>query len=172
MDVLAIDPGLRGCGVALYRASILVEAAYVRGPVAGRGPEAWGIMADNVLLAFQASRLAKPLDVVLESQKIYTVGKSQGRPDDLLELRGVMATIARDYATLGGRVVSYLPSEWKGQVPKEVHHRRLQAAVSPTERTIINQALHGLAASLAHNVWDAVGLGRAHLTKQRRANAA
>ena len=49
--------------------------------------------------------------------------------------------------------------EWKGSVPKRIHHPRLAAKLTPAERAVVAEAAVRVPASLLHNVWDAVGLG-------------
>ena len=64
------------------------------------------------------------------------------------------------YSTIG--VVSHYvePAQWKGQVPKEIHHPRVWAALAPLEQSLVHEACNGVAPSKRHNVLDAVGLGQ------------
>lgn len=50
-------------------------------------------------------------------------------------------------------------SEWKGSVPKRIHHPRIAAKLSDAERAVVAETAVRVPASLLHNVWDAVGLG-------------
>lgn len=97
-------------------------------------------------------------DVWIESPFIYPHAKA--RPADILKL-------AREAGEWGGRyevsavaTIHYvLPAEWKGQVPKEIHHARVWDALDAAERAIVDKAVRGLAPSKRHNVLDAVGMG-------------
>jgi len=58
-----------------------------------------------------------------------------------------------------------LPYEWKKQVPKSISSRRSEDALSEDERERV--ALPS-AKGLAHNVWDAVGIGLYWVRNERR----
>ena len=160
--MIAIDPGLRGCGVAVFHDGKIAQAGYIRGAKTGRGPAVWSVMAQAVRNeVFMWEPENTPL--AIERPQVYTVGKSKGDPDDLLELTGVVGAIC--YAH-GGPVTAYRPREWKGQLPKEIHHNRIRkhlAAEGRLEAT--ERLLAGVPPSLAHNVWDAIGLGRFALSR-------
>lgn len=46
----------------------------------------------------------------------------------------------------------YAPRTWKGNVPKDVHHRRLRSRLTSTEST-------RMPAMSEHDAWDATGIG-------------
>ena len=159
--LLALDPGLRGCGLAYFDANgVLLHAKYLKNPVKkGGGPEAW--------LGFVE---AMPVDLwrvehfVSEYPQVYRAGASKGDPDDLLQLASVVAVftanvVAKDY-------LAVRPREWKGQVPKDVHHARLVKALDDHEKLIVEESAPP---SLRHNVLDAVGIGKYWFGLQRRA---
>lgn len=50
-------------------------------------------------------------------------------------------------------------AEWKGSVPKRIHHPRIAAKLTDAERAVVASVAVRVPASLLHNVWDAVGLG-------------
>ncbi len=159
--LLAIDPGLRGCGAAVFHDGVLFEASYVRSPAkTGNGPKAWRAMAEAVRL-FAQGHLIDAL--VLEVPQVYTRGK--GDPDDLIELAGV------DGAILGRLMpvqqYGYKPREWKGSVPKDIHHARVRKTLTEAERQILENSAP---ASLRHNVLDAIALGKWWLAQQAKAN--
>lgn len=70
-----------------------------------------------------------------------------------------------DLTWAGSRVCANLPtetvkpSEWKGQVPKAVHHKRMEAALTPEERIVLQNALRDIPRGVQHNLKDAVALG-------------
>ena len=157
MALVAIDPGLRGTGVAVFVDGALARAVYARNPEkVERGPEAWLRMAEAVrdqVIAFPEA------DLVIEVPQVYVAGRSKGDPDDLLELAGVDGAITALLAP--ARIASFKPRAWKGQVPKEIHHARVLRKLSPAETAVLEQA--DVPASLRHNVVDAVALGVWHL---------
>lgn len=59
----------------------------------------------------------------------------------------------------GGTVDYVKPASWKGQVPKEIHHPRIYAALRPEEQKILYDTGLAMADSKRHNMVDAVGLG-------------
>jgi hypothetical protein len=156
--VLAIDPGLRGCGLAVYVSGRLVEARYVKSSEkSARGAEAWCAMAQAV------GDVAPPQvdTLVVECPQVYRGPLQKGDPSDLIELAGVDGAIVGKFILRAQDFVSYLPRDWKGQVPKDIHHARVEAALSKEEKACMSLP----AASLAHNVWDAVALGLFHVKK-------
>lgn len=158
--ILAIDPGLRGCGVAAF-GSELVFCAYPRNPEArARGPGAWWSMAQAVYQAVVDANVPLPRTLVVEVPQVYAGSKQKGDPNDLIQLAGVLGALTGLFrcATVG-----YAPREWKGQVPKDVHNRRILGKLSASERTILESC--GVSQSLQHNVIDAVGLGKFHLSR-------
>jgi hypothetical protein len=158
--LITLDPGLRGCGVAWWRVDgSLAHVAYVRNPVRiGNGPAAWmgydrAALWDNRTDHFLS-----------EIPQVYRAGASKGDPDDLIQLAGVVGVFS---ALVSAKVYwGVKPREWKGQVPKDVHHARLVKTLSEAERKMIDASAPP---SLRHNVLDAVGLGRYWFDLQRRA---
>lgn len=84
-------------------------------------------------------------------------GRTKATTDDLIALAyraGEYAGYARAHGAIVERVK---PSEWKGSVPKNIHHRRILAVLDADEIAIVHGA--------TKDVLDAVGLG---LWKNRR----
>lgn len=154
--MLAIDPGLRGLGVAVFVDQELADARYVPSFEHGaRGPAAWVAMAK----AFETN----PWDVVvIEVPQIYQGAKQKGDPDDLLQVTGVVGAICG--RVRADRLVGVRPREWKGQLPKEVCRARIEGKLSEVELRRVVPSRHK---SLAHNVWDAVGIGLFFLELER-----
>lgn len=152
--ILSFDPGLRGTGVAVFDNKRLVKAAYVRSPEKKlRGAPAWQAMAEAVAKEFPG-----PYQAILHEQmQIYRAGLQKGNPNDLLELAGVCGWICG--LLKPPEVKSYFPREWKGQVPKEIHGRRILAALSAAEQATFQDCPK----SLLHNLLDGVGIGLHYL---------
>lgn len=158
--ILCVDPGLRGCGVAVFDGGFLINAAYVENPVThGRGYKAHSEMGEAV-----SFWLDKGADrVIIEHPRVYPGSAQQkGDPNDLLDVVAVGASVA---SWCNSREIETLfPSEWKGQVPKEVMTERIRRALSDIERLNIQKCK----ASLMHNVLDACGIGLFRLGRLNR----
>ena len=152
MKMLAIDPGLRGCGVSFWTDGVLMYAEYLRNPaISGQGVSAWYQMARIVR---HRTGGQENLCFVAEVPQVYQGSNQKGDPNDLIELAGVVGAVA--WAVEADECVTYRPREWKGQTPKEIMLPRIRAKLSQEELDRVNLPS---AASLQHNVWDAVGIG-------------
>lgn len=151
-SLVAVDPGLRGCGVAVFRNAVLERALYVPSSVrADRGAVAWVAMSRAVACAlagvtWQVGAVERP--------KQYDGPVSKARRDDISELSAVAGAVALVLGSMGAEVHSPYPVQWKGQLPKDVGIRRIQAKLTPSEVERIERA-----GALTHNVLDAVGIG-------------
>jgi hypothetical protein len=150
--MICVDPGLRGCGVAEFVEGNLTRAAYVKNPRAeGRGYAAHASMAGAIY-----NWVGKPVvdKFIIEHPRIYP-GSAQQKGDlnDLLDVVGVGSAIAASFPEY--TVDSVFPSDWKGQVPKDVMTARISKAILQNERACIEKC----PASLMHNLLDAVGIG-------------
>ena len=172
--VMCVDPGLRICGVALYkvddRGLFAASPCFskVSPPITGR--IAWAAMADAVMswsddllhnYKIHYSILPSVVELVMENPQTY---KGQSRRADvdsrksLPELRGVNTHIAKHMAAEGVRgknVVRYTPHQWKRNVDKRITRKRMRKVLSKAEQSYI-------AMPDDHNVWDAVGIGLHH----------
>jgi hypothetical protein len=169
--IVAIDPGIRGCGVALFWPGSHVHAArYVRNPERqGNGPAEIRAMALAVE-SFVEDAGRSPEAVVVEWPQVYQGSKQTGDPNDLLTLAAVDGAILALFAHVP-EVRRYLPREWKGQVPANVCARRILERLTPAECARVDRLpLFVEALDLAdrarreiggtdHNTIDAVGIG-------------
>lgn len=151
---LAIDPGVHACGCALFLDDELALAEYVREwqsehAWSGTGAAVW----DWAIKACWGPEYHKTL--VIEKPQIYP-GPKQENPNNLLDLTGVGGYIA---GCVGAdRLVTVLPRQWKGQVPKAAMNERIFDKLTNVERGRIIR--HG---AKDHNTLDAVGIGLFHL---------
>lgn len=169
--LLAVDPGIRGCGAALFNLALggaqapqganhLLRAAYVRNPArTGNGPRECLSMADAVdtwLIRQGPYNLYTVHEVVIEWPQVYRQGNLKGDPGDLLPLVGVGVGIcARAPVAV---LTHYLPKQWKGQMSKETCGERIVNRLSAEEMSRVEQ--HG---EMTHNILDAIGIGLHHL---------
>lgn len=157
MLTLAIDPGLRECGLAWYRDQTLVRCGLAVNPDRhGRGLAAWRSMAQACFALWRPRGTLD--DLVVELPQVYGSGRGKGDPNDLLQLTGVLGAI-------GGYLRAqhyheFTPRAWKGQVPKAVHHDRVvNVWLSESELAALRLGCEDVKSDLKHNVLDAVGLG-------------
>ncbi len=148
---LCVDPGLRGCGAAVFHGPTLIRAAYVPNPAkTGRGSSVHRSMANAVAEWFGIYQF--PTQLLLEFPRIYP-----GMPDidvnDLLDLAGVDGALAATFRATPS-VSHYFPSEWKGNVDKGVMTKRIRSRLTPQEESVIVSV-----GSKDHNTLDAVGIG-------------
>ena len=150
---VAVDPGIRGCGAALFADQVLLRAAYVPNPcTSGNGPRESASAALAVqqwleLYGYTAEVLA------LEYPRVYPARSQKGDQNDLLPLAGVVCALAACYPS--ARVIRYFPREWKGTVDADVMLTRIESKLTPVERT----RLAPCPGDLRHNMIDAVGIG-------------
>lgn len=150
--IIAIDPGLRHCGVALGEESpmrLLKRAELVLNPEqVERGPRAWVAMCRSVLQ--WAGPYGTTHQLIIEVPRIYPRSdQRKGDLNDLLELAGVVGAIATQWAS----VKFYYPAQWKGQVPKKIMTERIRKQLRPVElENIISVGAKD------HNTLDAVGI--------------
>lgn len=152
LNFVAIDPGLRGCGVAWFRDGRLKEAAYVESRErTARGADCFVGMADAV----HEWRLNQDCEyhyTVIELPQVYQSKHQKGDQDDLVQLAGVVGAICQ---TSGDSVETVRPREWKGTIAKEVMTRRIESRLDEDEKAAIVR----WSAALDHNILDAVGIG-------------
>ena len=153
MKILAIDPGLRCCGVAVGQDGVLVSCALVNNPmIKERNGMAWGSMARSVKEWADAHG---PFDLVKsETPKQYQHGHHGGKrvdPDDILQIQGVVGALSALY-----QLQTIYPYEWKGQLPKDVGYHRVKSRLSAEELAVLNGAK--CQESKRHNIGDAVGI--------------
>jgi hypothetical protein len=157
-QIVAVDPGLNGCGVSVFNENArLTAAAYV--PNARKDadlPTRWEGAA-MAISEWLGPMYENPLDVrtlIVEMPRVYPAARQKGDQNDLMNLVGVVAAVTTLLISSGRRIV--YPRDWKGTLDPDEMILRVQRRLSATERAIVT--LPG-AASLQHNVWDAVGIG-------------
>lgn len=149
--IVGIDPGLKGHAYAVGDATgTILQAGFVPGGL-GRGGAAWVPLAKGLLEALTPLR-GSVTRCVVEVPQVYT--NLPGDPADLIELAGAAGAVCLALHWLdvpAGSITTVLPKTWKGQVPKDVHHRRIIEALTEQEK----QRIHGKA---LRDQLDAVGL--------------
>lgn len=147
MSLLAIDPGVVGLGWANFCGGVLRSAGLIE-----------HLLPDGLGQLLGRFRLMGVLGmtVVVEIPQVYPQRLQKGDPNDLISVAlvaGVAAAVFLPYCT--PRFVK--PHAWKGTVPKDIHNRRIEAALDENERKVLLASTK--LKSKRHNVTDAVGLG-------------
>lgn len=157
--LLSVDPGLRACGVAVWKrdqGSMSYPVLRWAGLVKNTG-EAWSSMVHAV-----EHRLRDffffPTYLAIEMPQIYNRTHWKGDPDDLIQLAGLVGAFVYFYDARNGSK-QYKPAAWKGQVKKDITELRVKMRLSAEELARVELPS---AAGLRHNVWDGIGIGLYH----------
>lgn len=171
VTLIAVDPGLRGCGLAVFRNGVLHHAQYVKNTNSrDRGPVAHMSMAECVAHAAEQCIVQAKVHLIVEFPRIYPGPGKAIDPNDLLDVAGVasavVCTVASWQAMEDSNCRFVYPSDWKGNIKKEIMTERIRLALTEGERGVIVGA-----GSKDHNTIDAAGLGLWQLGRlQRRAS--
>lgn len=162
--MLCVDPGLRWIGWSLWDESSrsMLACGVARGAQEGRGPSAWREAANAVYRDVYGGIAAIPSRYPDESAELRVevmasyARKAATVSADLFELSGVVGAIASRWP---GRIVALKPSEWKGQLPKEVTISRSLLRMQEYEREMYERARAECPASEREDLDDAVSIG-------------
>ncbi len=155
---VGVDPGTRLCGVAWEcddpRFAIRL-AFLVRSKAKTLDLRAVD-MATQIGTRLLVGHRERPAAVAcVEFPRFYGTAKSEGDPNDLIDLAGVAGAVL-GALSLRLRLLPTMPypRAWKGSTPKGIHHKRLARDfphwVEPVERDTPK--------SMQNHVWDACGL--------------
>lgn len=173
---LYIDPGVHALACAWFRDGVLVGTCMA--PREEFAPKGWPIPR------------AQEDALVIERMRVYANKPGKGEdPNDLIDVTQAAAFAEGAIVARGGpRALWVYAADWKGQIKKPIHHRRIWSVLTPSERAVLaaaigmtQEAIHEkieaackrLAVTgkvtgyawTAHNLFDAVGLGLWHLKR-------
>jgi hypothetical protein len=158
VTLLAVDPGIRGCGVAVFEDGVLTSCSYVKNSSTTEGPVS--IKAAKMALRVARDVFAKPDSLVLEWPQVYREShrsKRKADPNDLLGLAAIHGALVAFFSNTT-MVYEVLPSEWKPSgMKKDATAFRVASRLSPEEQKVLDSC--NCPRSLIHNVVDAVGIG-------------
>ena len=175
MITLGIDPDTKNTGIALVRAIDPTLASRAKFKVLQVGVatvDAKLSVAQRLIEMSQSiSFAARVMDtrfrsvnrISVEGQDAYAGSKQHKRPNDLIHL-AVVAGMATGVAQEVFRIFTTpdlwipKPAEWKGQVEKKAHQRRILASVGLTEKLEGIPGAAGMTATQRGHVIDAIGL--------------
>ncbi len=161
--LISIDPGAKLAGVATFEDGELTCAWLARPKGDNIGWRETAFETYRTLLDRFPVQVLIDAEVAIERPQIYHPKFLRGDPNDLVTL----ALMAGGIVTLLGQSVSvteYYPKQWKGQVKKEAMVERVKERVAEngwTDRV----ELPTRAKKLAHNIFDAIGIGLKHLKR-------
>lgn len=147
---IAIDPGVRTAGYAVFSDGHVVRAGYI---IAKDRRELGYMLLSEAFLEHGRAKRA-----IIERPTIYDSRHQKGDQKDIADL---LLTVGYLAATLEASdcdltVEMVEPRSWKGQIPKEVSQLRVDRILTEEERLAIRWPT---AKSLRHNCWDALHLG-------------
>jgi hypothetical protein len=183
--LVALDPALRNCGMAIFYDGVLLACACVTNPCKVRGFEAWNSLSievcnklDEIFLAACekigwgkiSSIWQYPVTVVTETMVVRD--KTAGQ--DVAEIQGVIGAIISRMKSLFKRdlyLAEYTPEQWKGQTPKTITTARLlnfygNGSTSP-ETFVFWFWRNKCRNYLKNNLDDSVCIGLQHLGRLR-----
>lgn len=176
MNLLPIDPGVKACALACFVNCTLIA---VTNTLTWR----WGALHSHT-------------EIVCEAMRVYPHEIKNSKPAELIAKANDLIHVEAAGMRLVGQIEAsclsthavYRPTapEWKGQVPKPIHHGQILRALSPAELGILlvikpdlvsyvakacarysrSKALTGYSNPI-HNTLDSVGIGLKHLKRIR-----
>lgn len=156
--ILSIDPGVRGCGCALFERRELHVAAYVCNPLRhGQGASeaaALGWAVADWAVGNGGLREGH-IELVIECPRVYAATFQKGDQNtSIIPLSLIVGAMSMSLRY--GAITQYFPRDWKGTADADlVTIPLIKERLSEIERGRVQLP----ADSLAHNVWDGVGVG-------------
>jgi hypothetical protein len=142
MRVLAVDPGTKYLGAALFIGGRLEAVFYEK--------------AHNQIAVVEKlySYTGDVGTCAVEGQQVYP-GARRNNPNDLIPLAYQAGAIHAIYNRPGTECLSILPRVWTRSMPKDVRTERILSALDEEERSV----LKGFPKSKFIHIIDAVGIG-------------
>lgn len=97
-----------------------------------------------------------PLKVIVEIPTSRG-GNTPASVDSLITLAITAGRVIGRYEELGQRVRTVTPNQWKGSVPKAIHHKRIKARLTSEELALLVGASGDMIDAVGIGLWD---LGR------------
>ncbi|NTX15501.1 hypothetical protein HUA76_32505 [Myxococcus sp. CA056] len=160
---VSIDPGLRHCGVAVFDAPLheratLLAAGLPKNPEHQGGElslASWASMAFAVREWLRSRVGDEPFQLILEMPRVYAAAHQKGDQNDLIQLAGVVGMLGGFLPNVASRRSVY-PRDWKGTVDADAFIERIKQRLDAAEHLCVELPS---AATIHHNVWDAIGIG-------------
>ena len=156
--LLCIDPGKKAIGFAYSDADRLIACGCIRSKSTDPA-----IVAAAFYDALVTSIPGFRPDILVAEAMVWRPNDRKSQPNDLLDVTRTTMHVAVALRVAGVRDVEAL--EWKGNLPKAIHHARLDLALTEDERAIVRLGLASTIETHAKEVLDAVGIW-AYYTKR------
>jgi hypothetical protein len=157
--LLAIDPSIRSCGIAIFDRDKLVYANVLRTSAVVNTLTGVTDILDLAQASWeqQMSPSVSPETLIVELPQIYQQAQLKGDPNDLIPLALLAGRLWERFKPKN--IMLPLPKEWKAQVPKEVMTKRTLSKLDKREIEVLGNDLIRVPKGLQHNAFDAIGLG-------------
>lgn len=161
MRTLAIDPGVRHLGWAVLEGGTPTVLGAAKLPDHLSGDK----LHDAAHWFTSHPRLAPLLtpggvDEVIIERMVHYHNKPLGDPNDLMNITAIGGLLA---GRTGAPTFWVAPSVWKGQVPKEINHGRIQAWLADRGKLdLAHTLLEPTPPRFREHAWDALGVALFH----------
>jgi hypothetical protein len=149
--VLALDPGLRACGWAVFEELRLVTCGCARTKGSATGPEQWRKMAVEM---HKASLCCTPDGLAVEYMQTRK-GMSAAH-DNLIQLTWVSGLLA---GYLDTELLAVPANDWTGGRKKEANHPVIESFLDASELAVLRKGMASTIKGHHKEVLDAVGIG-------------
>jgi len=158
-SILAIDPSIRACGVAIFLKGKLVYVDVIRTMAVVNQAQAIQEICDKLHHIWQTtiSDSLRPELLVVEKPQIYQQAQLKGDPNDLIPLALMSGVLWEKFKPKN--LMLPTPKEWKGQVPKNVMTKKTCSQLSKQEIDVLSWELSRVPEALRHNGFDSIGIG-------------
>ena len=153
--VVAIDPGVRKGGIAIYVNGVLVHACTVH----GKTPQDW---VDQTIAEVLRLQVDGPWSITWVIEKMVHRDQADQKFEDLERVEASvyrLVDVIRSRSPLRGKVVRLKPEKWKRQVPKPICHKRTRDILHAEEKATIQDQ--------GHDALDAVGMGLVYVGRAK-----
>jgi len=157
--LVAIDPGLNECGLALFVDGVLWFTELIQSPELDKTmpiDERVGAMANAL-----NSRIGECGATGLIVERMEPRGSRSDAWSSLIDL----AMIGGSTLSHGAPVLYLRPSSWTGGRTKKINHLRIRKRLSAQETRNLEAGLRDCPAANHKEILDAVGLGLFHLER-------
>jgi hypothetical protein len=166
-EFLAVDPSIASTGVSLFRDGKLVAVTVARVKTSHAPMGQRCLTMAHKVVDWIAVLKARPQILVFEWPQIYRATKSKGSPADLVPMAGVGMGIAGVLSiALAARqqelqVLTYLPGEWTGQLPKntKVDGVKFSPRAKRIAEHLTDEELEIWDTTRSHDAIDSIGIG-------------
>ena len=158
--LLSCDPGKHSAGLALWAPTGPASSWELQAAKLAEFDHPSEIAAEAI--AFGGGRFQAAVEV----PQVYSAGFSRGDPNDLIDITITAGAVlgAGDRTSIWFR-----PREWKGQVDGDVMITRIRSKLTQKEldrvRLPTKRDGKSVRETVAHNVWDGIGVGLFALKK-------